>query len=92
MATDESNFPIDFVYYGRQTNRKVKGQDGVSIQKETHRLIFTNDNPFGFAKAHIKSDEHLIIPTDFQLIVFGELTIDEGGILTIQPGAGLLVL
>lgn len=88
-----NDFPIDFIFFGRPSRKRIEGGEGITVQQNSAtKLTFVNDNPFGFTKTDVLDGEIVNIPSGFQLVVHGEFNVADGAIVTIQEGGSLIVL
>jgi len=88
-----SDFPIEFLFFGRPTIKRLEGGQGITIDKNGQsKLTFIDDNPFGFVRTELLEGEMIIIPSGFQWVVHGEFNVAAGATVTIEDGGALIVL
>ena len=88
-----TDFPVDFIFFGRPSRKRIEGGEGITIQKNSAtKLTFVNDNPFGFTKTDVFHGEIVNIPSGFQLVVHGEFNVADNATVSIQDGGALIVL
>lgn len=88
-----TDFPIDYIFFGRPTQKRVEGGEGITVRKNgPSKLTFINDNPYGLTKTSFLDGEILNIPSGFQLVVYGDFFVAAGADVNIEDGGALIIL